>query len=131
MPRMGFEPTISVFERAKTVHALDRAATVIVKLENTTSGKCRCYFGFTFPQFSQIARNITQVDVLFELSSVRVTLTAKSALMLRDNINEYCERMHYRALLYDITKFWQCKFYVSGQRCWDIPLLFIQSQVRM
>jgi hypothetical protein len=25
----GFEPTISAFERAKTVHALDRAATVI------------------------------------------------------------------------------------------------------
>jgi hypothetical protein len=29
MPRMEFEPTIPVFERAKTVHALDRAATVI------------------------------------------------------------------------------------------------------
>jgi hypothetical protein len=29
MARMGFEPTIPVFERAKTVHALDRAATVI------------------------------------------------------------------------------------------------------
>jgi hypothetical protein len=28
VPRMGFEPTISVFERAKTVHALDRASTV-------------------------------------------------------------------------------------------------------
>jgi hypothetical protein len=26
---MGFEPTIAVFERAKTVHALDRAAAVI------------------------------------------------------------------------------------------------------
>jgi hypothetical protein len=26
MPREGFEPTIPVFERAKTVHALDRAA---------------------------------------------------------------------------------------------------------
>jgi hypothetical protein len=26
---MGFEPTIPVFERAKAVHALDRAATVI------------------------------------------------------------------------------------------------------
>jgi hypothetical protein len=26
---VGFEPTISVFERAKTVHALDRAATVM------------------------------------------------------------------------------------------------------
>jgi hypothetical protein len=29
MPRVGFEPTISVFERAKTGHALDLAATVI------------------------------------------------------------------------------------------------------
>jgi hypothetical protein len=29
MLRLGFEPTIPVFERAKTVHALDRAATVI------------------------------------------------------------------------------------------------------
>jgi hypothetical protein len=29
MPQMGFEPTISVFERAKAVHALERAATVI------------------------------------------------------------------------------------------------------
>jgi hypothetical protein len=29
MARVGFEPTIAVFERAKTVHALDFAATVI------------------------------------------------------------------------------------------------------
>jgi hypothetical protein len=29
VPLVGFEPTILVFERAKTVHALDRAATVI------------------------------------------------------------------------------------------------------
>jgi hypothetical protein len=29
MPRVGLEPTIPVFERAKTVHALDRAANVI------------------------------------------------------------------------------------------------------
>jgi hypothetical protein len=29
MPRVGFEPMIQVFERVKTVHALDRAATVI------------------------------------------------------------------------------------------------------
>jgi hypothetical protein len=28
MSRVGFEPTIQVFERAKTVHALDRATTV-------------------------------------------------------------------------------------------------------
>jgi hypothetical protein len=29
MLRVGFEPTIPMFERAKTVHALDRAATLI------------------------------------------------------------------------------------------------------
>jgi hypothetical protein len=29
MPEVGFEPTIPVFERAKTVQALDRAVTVI------------------------------------------------------------------------------------------------------
>jgi hypothetical protein len=29
MPRVGFEPTTPMFERAKTVHALDRAATAI------------------------------------------------------------------------------------------------------
>jgi shikimate 5-dehydrogenase len=29
MPLLGFEPTIPVFERANTVHALDSAATVI------------------------------------------------------------------------------------------------------
>jgi hypothetical protein len=29
MPQVGFEPTIPVFKRAKTLHALDRAATVI------------------------------------------------------------------------------------------------------
>jgi hypothetical protein len=29
MPLVGFEPMTPVFERAKTVHAIDRAATVI------------------------------------------------------------------------------------------------------
>jgi hypothetical protein len=31
MPRVGFEHMIPVFEREKTFHALDRAATVIGK----------------------------------------------------------------------------------------------------
>jgi hypothetical protein len=31
MPLEGFEPTIPVFKRAKTFHALDRAATVTGK----------------------------------------------------------------------------------------------------
>jgi hypothetical protein len=29
MPEVGFEPTIAVLERPKTVHAIDGAATVI------------------------------------------------------------------------------------------------------
>jgi hypothetical protein len=29
MPRVGFKPAIAVLERAETVHALNRAATVI------------------------------------------------------------------------------------------------------
>jgi hypothetical protein len=32
MTWVGFEPTIPVLERAKTVHALDRAATLIGKI---------------------------------------------------------------------------------------------------
>jgi hypothetical protein len=32
MPQLGFEPMILVFERAKTVHASDRVATVIGSL---------------------------------------------------------------------------------------------------
>jgi hypothetical protein len=35
MPRVGYESTIPVFERAKTVHASDRAATVIGSIDNT------------------------------------------------------------------------------------------------
>jgi hypothetical protein len=31
MPRVGFEPTIPVFGRAKTFRTLDRAATVVGK----------------------------------------------------------------------------------------------------
>jgi hypothetical protein len=43
MPLAGFEPTIPVFKRAETFHALDRAATV------TGQGVCLvcqiiCYF---------------------------------------------------------------------------------------
>jgi hypothetical protein len=41
MPRVGFEPRIPAFEWAKTVHAFDRAATVIgpiVLILNTKEG---------------------------------------------------------------------------------------------
>jgi hypothetical protein len=34
MPRVGFESMTEVFERAKTVHELDRAAIVIGQMHN-------------------------------------------------------------------------------------------------
>jgi hypothetical protein len=32
MPRVGFEPRVKVFERAKTFHALDQEVTVIDRI---------------------------------------------------------------------------------------------------
>jgi hypothetical protein len=40
MPRVGFEPTIPVFERTKTVHAVDRGATVIGSWRSLAENKC-------------------------------------------------------------------------------------------
>jgi hypothetical protein len=49
LPRVGLEPTNPVFERAKNVHALDRAATVIGRSKhivlyrsNKTTNTCGC-----------------------------------------------------------------------------------------
>jgi hypothetical protein len=41
MPRIVFEPTIPAFKRTKTVHALDRAATVIGPVNFTLFKWCR------------------------------------------------------------------------------------------
>jgi hypothetical protein len=40
MPWVGFEPTIPAFELAKTVHVLDRAATVIGVCEYIHRNNC-------------------------------------------------------------------------------------------
>jgi hypothetical protein len=42
---MGFEPTITVFEQAKTVHALDGAATAISKPLSLPGFIWRWYMG--------------------------------------------------------------------------------------
>ena len=50
MPRVGLETTISVFERAKKIHALDSAATVIglsTILLSTNEDKARKVVGRT------------------------------------------------------------------------------------
>jgi hypothetical protein len=44
MPRVGFESTTPVFERAKTVHALDRTATVIGAINKQKSNNKETVF---------------------------------------------------------------------------------------
>jgi hypothetical protein len=53
MPQMGFEPTIPVFERAKTVHALDRATTVI-DLKITYHVELRLFLYLCLLQYSTV-----------------------------------------------------------------------------
>jgi hypothetical protein len=44
MPCMGFEPTIPTSKRAKTVHALDRSATVTVNVYLNIESNYSLYF---------------------------------------------------------------------------------------
>jgi hypothetical protein len=56
MPRVRFEPTTPVFERAKTVHALHRAATVI--------GNWSCYRCLLFSTTTQERNRKINVSIL-------------------------------------------------------------------
>jgi hypothetical protein len=49
MLSVGFEPTISMFERVKTVHALNRAASVIGPL--ASDSLCKCFWQIMMPLF--------------------------------------------------------------------------------
>jgi hypothetical protein len=54
MPPMGFEPMISVLDRAKAVHSLNRAATMIgfsCKLLRKYFLKCKLQVSIVFPKF--------------------------------------------------------------------------------
>jgi hypothetical protein len=53
MPSVWFEPTISVFERSKTVHTLDTVATVISSefvLQRLNSAKVLCVIQSSLPK---------------------------------------------------------------------------------
>jgi hypothetical protein len=60
MPQVGFEPTIPVFERAKTVHASDGAATVI---DHPAIRRC------IFRGVDSVAEQLVVVMMLQELES--------------------------------------------------------------
>jgi hypothetical protein len=72
MPRVGFEPTIRVFERAKTVHALDRSVTVI-------EDKGRIFFINVRIVLSDDMASYPRRQSLFFTAYKRRTLTLKAA----------------------------------------------------
>jgi hypothetical protein len=62
MPRVGFELMIPLFERAKTVHTLDRAATVIGEMltqshSNEASNVMIAILRYIFPEQLQILQS--------------------------------------------------------------------------
>jgi hypothetical protein len=64
MPQVGFEPTIPVIERAKTVHALDRAATVIGGSLHLVNVNSQFYFisCFTHTYGQKFLRKLLQAE---------------------------------------------------------------------
>jgi hypothetical protein len=83
MPPVGFEPTISALKRAKTVHALDRAVTVIgimpyslVKINVSEE-----HAAYTFTAEEQVKREASRLAsgaVLPAATAVRTACSAES-----------------------------------------------------
>jgi hypothetical protein len=88
MPWVGFEPTIPALERAKTIHALDRAATLIGFLASKRNYKTVLYkFFFLLPTsdvFQNFCRaikfNESLTDDFLDLKIVTKTSFAPSIL---------------------------------------------------
>jgi hypothetical protein len=61
MSRVGFEPTIPVFDRAKTFHALDHAVTVISIKNRRRKGKRR-------------EENISYIKIIFKYGPIYISI---------------------------------------------------------
>jgi hypothetical protein len=77
MPQVGFEPMIPVFERAKIVHALDRAATVIGKGKKKKKVKALPVTGRGDPQVYERSKLSHYLDNLLADGSEVVILTRR------------------------------------------------------
>jgi hypothetical protein len=75
MPWVGFEPTIPALERAKAVHALDRAATVMEPLSRISSssgygldiGFIDHLYTYTHHPELQVIRALSIISTLYKL----------------------------------------------------------------
>jgi hypothetical protein len=77
MPPVGFEPMISVLKRAKTVHALDRTATMIGKRMfipvfeiNILVPTCILFFWYITPLYS--VKLLEQSEIMVKHCTNRV-----------------------------------------------------------
>jgi hypothetical protein len=126
MPWVGFEPTIPAFERAKTVHALDSAATVIGTTSALDAGKwpaphspsftrmerctshlpSRCYLLCQAnPPWPYHPNNILGEEHKQWTSSVLLLL-----LCLRSNCSsQLCIIEHLQSVLFPLFSFWSYK----------------------
>jgi hypothetical protein len=57
MPRVGFEPTTPLFERAKTVHDCDRQSFMYIKYFMLIKAKTRNYWALISSAASSMAMN--------------------------------------------------------------------------
>jgi hypothetical protein len=77
MPPVGFESTISVLERAKTVRALDRSATAIGTLENKNGSLWDCNLSIIIfnhhEQDAALQENVRRVSIVSGKNSVSHT----------------------------------------------------------
>jgi hypothetical protein len=70
MPQVGFEPTIPAFERAKTVHALDRWALVTGELKyGPLNWSVPVYFGLKFQAKCVYRNSFEFLDVSLQADS--------------------------------------------------------------
>jgi hypothetical protein len=85
MPRVGFRPTTPVSERAKTVHALDRAATVIAQQD---------YYRYYFYLFLQFFCSVTldsPTPVTSNEGCILLTLFPRIILINSTIVNNFLE----------------------------------------
>jgi hypothetical protein len=77
MPKVGFEPTIPVFERANIFHALDRAATVISDNYSTRQKTTCCYELAGLPRLLQKSSSnpvLSQLNPVYNLMTQSISL---------------------------------------------------------
>jgi hypothetical protein len=68
MPSVGFEPKIPVFERAKTFHALYRAATVIGMLDLVTANEPLSAAGLHGHRILKTTTGTTHINIKLQYS---------------------------------------------------------------